>query len=980
MYNVSEEFKQAIFDGKTTRAKLVVDDIEITETNGLKNLTFEDIRYTPNLGIFGSVSSRRVIGNIYDEDNSFILEGKEFILYMGVEVDGITEYIKYGNFIVQKAPKDRVTNIIEFEALDYMVKLNEVYKTNLVFPVTIGEIFQEILDKFGLSTKTTDFKNKNHIVEANLFINNESYRDVIKAIAEIGFTWARIDEDNDLNLDFAIKENADVVFDIDKYIDVVANENQYGPINTVILRNSQIEGENVTVRDDASIIEIGAKELVIADNPFAYTQEKRIQLIEAGRSMFGLKYNAIDLQGLGTIYINCKDKLKIQTLDGEVLDSYAFNHTINYEGVALDSIKCEAMTETQTKYQNTSNVLSRVNRTEAIVDKVNQEITFVVEEIGDRSEKETSITQDLDRIENEVSAIYDTTSEVIGIKRLELEDAILGNIFKLTIKGSGKVTGGIFVNDSTILGDETILDDPRDKFTFSPTYISEYTDISELTFISNGSGTIKVIGDVNGKEIITYYDLEITEPLRANDLFYDEYILENNEAKVIRRVNPDGSSKVVEEIEDLGTLNLKLNEGNNILELLNYTAEIYCKYAIKTEFTDIYATKVEMNSTIEQTAEEINLEVNKKVDETELGTKISQNAEAVQIAWNQIGESIKFEGQGDSAKMNVYDENNNLLSSLDKTGQTYFDISGNKVGHIGLIRDYNPNTEQDEDILAFLLPVDENFHTNKRMAWGLENINGDFLPLLYLDSVSGAQSAGYSGDIALAGTLKLSNIKMDSSELNILSSEDTSIFYARKNVLEEYVSILDIFSASKSNEMIRIDMLGFIEAYDNMAESKTLNVHGVIISDKIYADNLPYFGDDVSLISGEPDNFISMVFKSGGTTLIYQNTSDKRLKDDIVDTRLNAIDKIKKIKHKQFKWKKDNKLIDCGYIAQELEELDTNFVNKAEIKDKDGNVDYNYQVNVLNLLATTTKAIQEQQVMIEELQSKIKELEAKLDG
>lgn len=69
---------------------------------------------------------------------------------------------------------------------------------------------------------------------------------------------------------------------------------------------------------------------------------------------------------------------------------------------------------------------------------------------------------------------------------------------------------------------------------------------------------------------------------------------------------------------------------------MNYTAEIVAKYVIQSDYTDIFATKVEMNSSITQTAEEINLEVSKKVGEDEIISKINQTAESITIDANRI--------------------------------------------------------------------------------------------------------------------------------------------------------------------------------------------------------------------------------------------------------------------------------------------------------------------------------------------------------
>ena len=124
--------------------------------------------------------------------------------------------------------------------------------------------------------------------------------------------------------------------------------------------------------------------------------------------------------------------------------------------------------------------------------------------------------------------------------------------------------------------------------------------------------------------------------MRQNGQVYDEYALEDGQAKIIRRINADGTIKTTEEIEDLGEFNLNLQDGLNSISIMNYNAEIVAKYVIQSDYTDVFATKVEMNSSITQTAEEINLEVSKKVGEDEIISKINQTAESVTIDANRI--------------------------------------------------------------------------------------------------------------------------------------------------------------------------------------------------------------------------------------------------------------------------------------------------------------------------------------------------------
>lgn len=107
-------------------------------------------------------------------------------------------------------------------------------------------------------------------------------------------------------------------------------------------------------------------------------------------------------------------------------------------------------------------------------------------------------------------------------------------------------------------------------------------------------------------------------------------------------------------------------------------------------------------------------------------------------------------------------------------------------------------------------------------------------------------------------------------------------------------------------------------------------------------------------------------------------SSDRRMKENIKDSTENAIDLIKKIQHKEFDKKNDGKHYKIGYIAQEMEKIDSNFVIKRP-EDKNRKVEGRYYINELPLIATLTKAIQEQQQQIEQLQNKIKEMEEKLN-
>lgn len=417
MYNFSNEAKIRILSGKVTRGYLKVlatdtkPEMIIDENNYLKDCTFEELRYVPDEGFIGGTVAKRVTGNFNNVDSSFSIQDREFELYLGVDLEnGTTEYIKYGTFIVQKPEDDQVNDNTSFEALDYMIKLNLPWVDRMTYPCTLKELFDDLVAQSGLSTKVTSFLNQDFIVENNQFEEGTTRRDVLKAIAQMAFNWARIDEDNDIVMDFEKKDEVAETLTADNYYNF-KKQDMYGPINVIVLRNSQVEGENITIRDEESIAQYGETELVISDNPFAYTQAKRAELIEAGRILFGLTYIPMSMDMIGYMYLNCKDKIKATNLNNETFETYLLNHTIEYAGTISDSMEAPAATKTETKYQFTPPMIEALKHTELLVDKANQRIDAVIKNISDTNEKMVEIEATLDGVTSTVKSAVQIANE-----------------------------------------------------------------------------------------------------------------------------------------------------------------------------------------------------------------------------------------------------------------------------------------------------------------------------------------------------------------------------------------------------------------------------------------------------------------------------------------------------------------------------------------------------------------------------------------
>lgn len=288
-----------------------------------------------------------------------------------------------------------------------MTKFNILYEPGDIFPCTLREVAEDLCTQVEVELDSAGFDNQSFIVENNQF-EGKTCREVVQDIAKCAFSWARIGQDNKLHFDFQTEtEVTESVTPDDYKVDSFKKANEYfGPVNRVIYGQSNITGQEEFVEDPDSIEENGLHELIINDNLFAYTIEKRAELVQAGSKLFGLQYMPItQLDCIGLVYLDCRDIINIKDVEENEFVTRVFNHTIKYQGFVNDSIVTEAQTEIEQKYDkvSTHDIMSKV---EITVDRHEKNIESLVkdmyEEDGRVSENFTRIYQDITNIVNSV--------------------------------------------------------------------------------------------------------------------------------------------------------------------------------------------------------------------------------------------------------------------------------------------------------------------------------------------------------------------------------------------------------------------------------------------------------------------------------------------------------------------------------------------------------------------------------------------------
>ena len=195
------------------------------------------------------------------------------------------------------------------------------------------------------------------------------------------------------------------------------------------------------------------------------------------------------------------------------------------------------------------------------------------------------------------------------------------------------------------------------------------------------------------------YVIDIEE-LRVKGNVYDSLNIEMDRTYVTRRLSLSeyGVLTVLDTpiIEELTDLDIKLFEGDNYIYLLDMESNhFYAEYVVKNDFTNIFPSKAEMNSSINQTAQSIELSVNQKLTGyatnedldgavTELNSTISQTAQEINLEVSKkvddeelTGANITLRINNDTSEAVIKADKININGVISANGNFKVDTNGN---------------------------------------------------------------------------------------------------------------------------------------------------------------------------------------------------------------------------------------------------------------------------------------------------------------
>jgi hypothetical protein len=351
---------------------------------------------------------KSVMKSIKLETSQYLPEGTKFNYRLGVMIDnqGNYEYLNFGNYNVYEITKKEDKKTYEVTAYDDMLYAMKDYKQfNTTYPITIKDYLQALANNIGLEYEDTTFVNQDQYINEELYLNFDddgnaisigyTYRDVLDEIAQVVAGNIIINQNGKLQV--AYLNDTQEVFDEEFIKDTNVNFGEkFGPVNSIVI--TRVEGADSIYRQDTESIEQnGLCELKIQDNQILNKNNRELFIDAIYNQLLGLQYYVNDYSSTGICVLDTLDKYTI-SIGEQNYQCIMLNDEIDITSGLTEKIYAERLDNNTTNYKKADKKDIRINQTYIIADKQNQVIQSVVAQIGDRSGKETTITQDLENI------------------------------------------------------------------------------------------------------------------------------------------------------------------------------------------------------------------------------------------------------------------------------------------------------------------------------------------------------------------------------------------------------------------------------------------------------------------------------------------------------------------------------------------------------------------------------------------------------
>lgn len=305
----------------------------------------------------------------FKTENNVTYINKEFDYYK--EVNG--NAILIGHYIVTEVTDNDTEEEVSVTAFDNGLRFAVPYESDLNYEsgtVTLFEVLQECCAKCNVQLINESITNGDFIVENNQFLNDETYGDVICAVTQTSGDFATITNEGKLQL-LLYTDTNEIIED---YVELEDKRDTH-PITCLRIGTSQVEGQGAEIKDDELIEQYGENWLVINDNPFTYTLEKREQIKTAiFNKVKGFGYSAFTSKYSFKPYLTLGDKIQFRNKSGELVNSIILRIETKFDDITLSA---PSIINATIEYQNPNTAYDIAKRAEVIADQNSAQVTII---------------------------------------------------------------------------------------------------------------------------------------------------------------------------------------------------------------------------------------------------------------------------------------------------------------------------------------------------------------------------------------------------------------------------------------------------------------------------------------------------------------------------------------------------------------------------------------------------------------------------
>lgn len=466
------------------------------------------------------------------------------------EVNG--EALKIGTFIVTEVKDSDTFESVNVTAYDYGLKFANPYITSLDYSnTTLFQVIQEICTNCGVELENASLPNGSFIVDSNQFVNGEQFGDVVAQASGINGMFATINSNDKLEFIFTNETNEI----IEDYVELDDKRDTW-PITSVLVATSEdLETAGAVKKDQSLIDKYGEHWLKIYSYGFAYSTIKCQQLVEAiFNQVKGFAYSSFKSEYSFLPYLSLGDKIKFKTKEGKLVDSIILRYETNYDEITLEAPSI-----------------------------INASVDYELPETPETTSKKAlfKVDQALGEIDAISKKVVDISNTASGVGFVNITNGYKGNLRKLDIYGYMElpIIGNIIIGQFKV-------------------------------------NNFKIIVEQNN-EVYREYILDDMKNLYQIGTVHDTFEYLDGKCSITKRIGIDdeGNKYVLETpyTIDLKDLIIEFPEGDYKIYTNYERLHLNVEYLTQNEYTDTFATQVDVQSSIKIATDEVLIESKREI-------------------------------------------------------------------------------------------------------------------------------------------------------------------------------------------------------------------------------------------------------------------------------------------------------------------------------------------------------------------------------